>query len=278
MATLLLSTKFNVPPARPDLVSRPRPIEKINSSAARKLVLISAPAGFGKTTLLSTGVKNNSQITAWVSLDEDDNDAVRFLNYTVAAFQRLSPKLGAIASSLLQSQKSFPMATVLTSLLNDLQAIPNDFYFILDDYHVIEVKEIHEAVQFLLDHLPQHGHILIATRSASPFSLSRMRVRGELAEIRQEDLRFTSAESQDYLGKDQQIKLTRDEISLLETRTEGWIAGLQLAALSLRQKTDPSTFIQAFSGSHRYVIDYLADEVLSIYPVISTISYETPRS
>ena len=266
MATLLLSTKFNIPPTRPDLVSRPRLIEKINSNTASKLILLSAPVGFGKTTLLSTWVKNNSQLAAWVSLDEDDNDAIRFLNYTVAAFQRLSPKLGEIASSLLQSQQNFPVTTVLTSLLNDLQAIPNDFYFILDDYHVIEVKEIHEAVQFLLDHLPQQGHILIATRSDPPFSLSRMRARGELTEIRQEDLRFTSAESQDYLGKDQQIKLTRDEISLLETRTEGWIAGLQLAALSLRQKTDPSAFIQAFSGSHRYVIDYLADEVLSHLP------------
>ena len=256
------------PPASAKIVLRPRLIERLNEglAAGRKLTLISAPAGFGKTTLVSEWLAGCGRPVAWLSLDEGDNDPARFLAYFIAALQTIAPKIGEGALGALHSPQPPPTEVLLTALLNDLAAIPDNFMLVLDDYHVIESKPVDEALTFLVDHLPPQFHLVIATREDPPLPLARLRARGQLTELRATDLRFTPAEAADFLNQVMGLNLSAADIAALETRTEGWIAGLQLAALSMQGRSDTASFIQAFTGSHRFVLDYLMEEVLQRQP------------
>ena len=276
----LLRTKLYVPRLRPLLVPRPHLIEKLNQGLQQgcKLTLVSAPAGFGKTTLIvewaaahSRGMRNQSlriPQLCWLSLDENDNDPSRFLAYVAAALQKITISVGETAVALLQSPQPVPIEEVLTSLLNDIVSLAVDedpahpVILILDDYHHINAHAVHDTLTFLLDNLPPNWRLILISRSDPPLPLSRLRVRGQLTEIRQADLRFTGTEAAAFLNDVMGLSLTAGQVEVLESRTEGWIAGLQLAALSLRSRDDTADFIAAFSGSHRFVMDYLTDEAL----------------
>ena len=294
MITSLLRTKLHVPPVRSELVSRPRLIERLNAGLTRKLTLISAPAGFGKTTLLSewinTGVSSReygvgegsatpyslfpTPLFAWLSLDEDDNDPTRFLSYLVAALQTLPPSqvegiepgtgpdIAAGVLGALQSPQPPPTESVLTVLINEISALPDRIVLVLDDYHLIEAEPIHDALTFLLRRLPPQMHLVIATRDDPLFPLARLRARGQLTELRAADLRFSSSEAAEFLNHVMGLDLSAEDIAALETRTEGWIAGLHLAAISMQGHKDVTGFIRSFTGSHRFVLDYLVEDVL----------------
>jgi len=265
----LLETKLYVPKLRRGVVARPRLSEHLSRGAAEsKLTLISAPAGFGKTTLVAewlaaTATKERS--AAWLSLDQSDNDPASFWSYLVAALQTAAPVVGATALSLLQPPQA-PVEAVLATLLNELSAVPNDLVLVLDDYHVIDAREIQGGMEFLLDHLPPRLHLVIATRADPALPLSRLRARGELAEIRAADLRFTPDEAGAYLNEVMGLDLAARDVAALEGRTEGWIAALQLAALSMRGRDDVAGFIAGFAGDDRYIVDYLVEEVLQRQP------------
>ncbi|MBN1221474.1 MAG: helix-turn-helix transcriptional regulator [Anaerolineae bacterium] len=267
MPTQVLTTKLYIPPPRPELVPRLRLLERLNQSLQRKpsIVLISAPAGFGKTTLVGDWLRQIDLPVAWLSLDDDDNDPIRFLIYFIAALETLQPDFGADIRALLQSPQPSPIKNVLTMLINDIAAISTDFILVLDDYHVIEQPTIHEALVFLADHLPGPMQLVIASRADPPLPLPRLRTRGQLIELREAELRFTLAESTQFLNQVMGLNLTTEDVAALEARTEGWIAGLQLAALSIRGRATEhvADFIAAFGGSHRHVIDYLAEEVMN---------------
>ncbi len=257
MAMPVVQTKLFVPPPRSTTVRRHRLTERLQRgvAAGRRLSLISAPAGFGKTTVLSEWVAASRQAdpslrVAWLSLDQADNDATRFLHYLVAAFD------------LTDDPARSPEAT-LTALVNDAASHGDSMLLVLDDFQLIESTAVRDAVSFLLDHLPANLHLAIATRSDPLLPLARLRARGELTELRAEDLRFDSAEATAFLDP----ALSADDVAALEKRTEGWIAGLQLAALSLRERTDTSEFIRAFTGSNRFIIDFLVEEVLERAPL-----------
>jgi len=263
MAPSLLVTKLYIPPLQPQLVARPRLTQQLNAGLHRKLTLISAPAGFGKTTLLSEWVTGSRRPVAWVSLDEGDNDPARFLAYFIAALQRITGSAGEGTMGALQSAQPPPIEAVLTSLINEIATIPNGFTLIFDDYYLVETPSIHSALVFLIDHLPPQMHLVIATRQDPPLPLARLRAGGDMVEIRARDLRFTEEEATAFLNQTMQLGLTPDEVAALGTRTEGWIAGLHLAALSLRGQADRVAFIRAFAGDDRHVMDYLVNEVLS---------------
>jgi len=271
MTTSILATKLYIPPARPELVSRPRLIKRLNAGLHRKLTLISAPAGFGKTTLVSEWAHSRGGVTAplrvaWLSLDESDNDPTRFLTYFIAALQTIDANLAIGALSSLQSPQPPPTEVVLTSLINDIAAIPDGIVLVLDDYHLIEARPIHDALTFLLRRLPPQMHLVIATREDPDLPLARLRAQGQLTELRAADLRFTSSEAAEFLNQVMGMDLSTEDIAALETRTEGWIAGLQLAAISMQGSKDATGFIKSFTGSHRYVLDYLIEEVLEQQP------------
>ena len=268
MSLPILATKLYIPPPRPKVVLRPRLIERLNEglTSGRKLTLISAPAGFGKTTLVSEWVAGCERPVAWLSLDEGDNDPARFLTYLVAALQTIAPNIGEGVLAVLQSPQPPPTESILTTLLNEITAIPDHFILVLDDYHVIDSKPVDHALTFLLEHLPPQMHLVITTREDPPLPLARLRARGQLTELRAADLRFTPAEAADFLNQVMGLNLSAEDIAALETRTEGWIAGLQLAALSMQGRSDTASFIQAFTGSHRFVLDYLVEEVLQHQP------------
>ncbi|MBX0314164.1 LuxR C-terminal-related transcriptional regulator [Planococcus glaciei] len=262
----ILSTKLYVPPPRPNSVQRPRLIERLNADLDRKLTLIAASAGFGKTALISEWAAGCGRQVAWLSLDKGDSDPVRFLSYFVGALQTIKEDLGTGVVDLLKSQQPLPIESILTALINDISAIPFKFILVLDDFHVIDSKEIIEALSFLLEHLPPQMHLVIATRENPPLPLARMRARGQLNELRAADLRFTPDETVLFLKGMMRLDLTADEITALESRTEGWITGLQLAALSMQGRSDIPAFIQAFAGDNRYIVDYLVEEVLQLQP------------
>ncbi|MBE7471292.1 MAG: hypothetical protein DPW09_42050 [Anaerolineae bacterium] len=293
MPAPLITTKLYIPPARPQLVPRPRLIARLNNglSGPPGVILISAPAGYGKTTLVSEwlhllevrgqGLEVGEPKTdprpptptprfAWLSLESADNDLARFMSYLIAALQQINPAVGQAGQSLLQTGGPHPLnpETIIAALINELAAAPGEVrqVLVLDDYHVIETKAIHEALTFLLEHLPPQLHLLIASRTVPPLPLSRLRVRRQMTEIHAADLRFTLAESIEFLNTVMGLGLADDDITALEARTEGWIAGLQLAALSLQEQADRSGFIKAFSGDDRYVLDYLLDEVFNRQP------------
>ncbi|MFN2195172.1 MAG: hypothetical protein ACK2UW_03515, partial [Anaerolineales bacterium] len=274
MATSVLVTKLFIPPTRAELVHRPDLIERLNDGLDRKLTLLSAPAGFGKTTLVSHWVenlRNNHKINehpikvAWLTLNQGDNDPVRFLIYLITALNQIKDietNLGQGALSMLKSPQPPSTNTVLISLINDLAATNTKIIFILDDYHLIEAEPIHQALVFLLENVPPQLHLVIATRQDPPLYLGRLRARDQLTEIRATDLRFNSSEAADFLNRVMDLDLSPLDITELESRTEGWIAGLQLAAISIQGRKDKTDFIKSFTGSHRLVLDFLIEEVL----------------
>src|SRR5215210_4128810 len=264
----LLLTKLTVPTVRASLVPRSRLSERLEEGTERKLTLVSAPAGFGKTTLLSvwTSEMSSSRSVAWLSLDAADNDPARFWSYFVTAVDRLQPSSGETALALLGSPQAPRVEAVLTILLNELADLPADAVLVLDDYHLIESRAIQEALTFLIEHLPPRMHLVISTRADPPLPLARLRVRGEMTELRAADLHFTPEEAAVFLDRVMGLELSAQEIAELETRTEGWIAGLQMAALAMRDRADVPGFIEGFAGSNRYVLDYLVEEVVNQQP------------
>jgi LuxR family maltose regulon positive regulatory protein len=273
----LLTTKLFIPPTRPKIVPRPRLIDQLNACAypGCKLILISAPAGFGKTTLVSEWVQVLSKAVpltaiAWLSLDEGDNDPARFLAYFIAALnqaQGVEASIGKGSLNMLQSPQPPPTEAVLTQLINEIVAIPDRIILVLDDYHVIGSSQVDDILTFLVEYLPPQMHLVIASREDPHLPLSHFRARGQLTELRAADLRFTSSEAAEFLNQVMGLKLTIEDIAALERRTEGWIAGLQLAAISMQGRDDTTAFIESFTGSHRLVLDYLVEEVLERQPV-----------
>lgn len=264
METSLLKTKLNIPPARPQTVPRPRLIERLKEGLSYNLVLVSAPAGFGKTTLLSewTRISQPKVRTAWVSLDEGDNDPVRFWDYFIAALQTLQPGCGEKILPWLHSSQPPSTEPMLTALINELNRVTDDFLVILDDYHLIESQQIHDGITYLLEHMPAQVHLVIAARADPPLPLARFRGKGMMLEIRTDDLRFTQDDAASLLKELKTPGLSARDVTALNERTEGWVVGLKMAALSMRGQKDIPGFIAAFSGSQRYVMDYLMEEVL----------------
>ena len=268
IAPPLLKTKLHIPQRRPDTVPRSRLIHQLNERIQRKLTLITAPAGYGKTslaaewihTLQSEGVFKN-RIT-WLYLEEADSEPTRFLSYVIAALQQVAPEIGVDALGLFEMAQTPPITAVLNELLNDLSGLDDPIMLVLDDYHVISHPEIHDALRYLVDHLPQHMHLVMTSREDPPLPLSRLRARGQMVEIRMTDLRFSLDEATQFYAQAMNLDLESEEIGVLEARTEGWIAGLQLAGFVLKNLPDHQAFMDTFSGSHRYVLDYLTDEVL----------------
>jgi LuxR family transcriptional regulator, maltose regulon positive regulatory protein len=265
----LVSTKLRPSQVRPKLVARPRLIARLERDAGRKLTLISAPAGFGKTTLLvewSREVAGDEGSVAWLSLDEGDNDPTRFLTYLVAALRSVDEDIGAGVLSALRSPEPPHIETMTAALINELAALPEEPTLILDDYHVIDSEPVHRILSYLLEHLPPNAHLIISSRIDPLLQLSRLRARNQMMELDAAELSFTLEEAATFLNSVMGLELSAEDIAALERRTEGWIAGLQLAALSMRDRRDVSGFVRAFSGSHRDVLDYLAEEVLERQP------------
>ncbi|HZD11508.1 MAG TPA: hypothetical protein VE553_09210, partial [Candidatus Binatia bacterium] len=281
MLQSLLSTKLFVPRARQKTVLRPRLLERLNAGLqsaegnfARKLTLIAAPAGYGKTTLAAEwlaaiSAKEQAPSSAWLSLEEDDNNVVRFLSYLIAALQQISPAFGAELQPILKTETAVPIEPLLTALVNEIThygadtANRPDFVLVLDDYHFIGDFRIHEALDFLIDHMPPCMHLVILTRVDPPIPLARLRAVRAMTELRQADLQFDVEEATAFLNDLMRLDLSAEDIAALDVRTEGWIAGLQLAALTLQDQVDKHGQIAVFSGSHRHVVDYLAQEVMS---------------
>ncbi len=269
----VLATKIYIPPPRTNLVSRLRLVQRLNKGMAGKLTLVSAPAGFGKTTLVSEWLAGCGCPAAWISLDADDSDPARFLLYLAAALRKVDPQLGQGMMGRLEAPQPPPVKSVLTALLNEIHSVPDAFVLVLDDYHAINSQQVDEALAFLVEHLPPKMHLVVSTREDPPLFLARLRARDQLTELRTADLRFTLDEASEFLNQVMGLKLSSKEITALETRTEGWIAGLQLAALALqgslstqptpqeRQK-DLASFLESFLQSHHFIIDYLLEEVL----------------
>ena len=265
----LLVTKFSVPPLRATLIQRLHLIERLNQSRSIPLVLLSAAAGFGKTTLLSAWASQNTQHVSWLSLDEQDNDPTRFWTSVIAALRHSNtrlPVLGEAALAQLHATPAPALPAVLTSLINDLAAAAEETTLMLDDYHVIEEQAIHASLVFFLDHAPSCLHLVLSSRVDPPLPLSRWRARGQMVEIRDADLRLSEAETDSFLSQVMGLHLGEEDVLRLAHRTEGWIAGVQLAALALRRHEDPPAWIRAFSGSQRLILDYVQDEILKPQP------------
>jgi LuxR family maltose regulon positive regulatory protein len=264
---LLLRAKLYVPRSRPGVVPRQRLYERLDEGVRRELTVVSAPAGFGKTTLLANWSRQSELPVAWVSLDERDNDPVRFFSYVVAALGTVQSGFGEVTRAFLGSMQSPEnLEPVLTALSNEILELPGDFVLVLDDYHSISSEAVHDALAFLLDHSPPPMRLIVAGRESPPLPLPKLRARGQLDELRAPDLRFTLAEAADFLGSTMGLELGEERVAALERGTEGWIAGLQLAAHALRAGEDGADPVEGFAGSTRHVFDYLADEVLSRQP------------
>jgi LuxR family maltose regulon positive regulatory protein len=266
--SLLVATKLRVPTPRSGLIGRARLIERLERGSGSRLVLVSAPAGFGKTSLLTQwleAVADRGHVVAWLALDEIDNRPGSFWPHLVAAIRAAVPGFGTGVLPLLESGGS-PTDGMLASLVNELDALSHELWLVLDDYHLIDDQGIHAGVSYLLEHLPAEAHLLITTRADPPLPLARLRARGDLVEIRAADLRFTPDEASTYLNEVMGLELGPEDIVVLEARTEGWIAALQLAALSMQGRDDVAGFITGFSGNDRYIVDYLVEEVLARQP------------
>ena len=258
----LLKTKLYIPVAPASRVVRSRLVKYLGQVDKKALTIISAPAGFGKTTLLAEWIGHTSLPVAWLSLDKGDNDPHRFLAYVIAALEGIQEGIGAESQQIMQSAQSVPAPVLLAPLINKLGNLPGACVLILDDYQFITEHPVHEILMYLLDHLPPSLHVLISTRADPPLQLGRLRAHGQMLELRAQDLRFTSQESSEFLNAVMQLGLSGEDIQALEARTEGWVVGLQMAALSLKGHQNATEFIRDFSGSHRYVLDYLVEEVL----------------
>lgn len=287
----ILVTKLYIPRPRAALVARPRLLARLEGGLAGPLTLVTAPAGFGKTTVLAEWLQPKAAggriqaetsstslhpasfrllppSVAWLGLDAGDSDPLQFLRYLVAALQTIVPSTGRTVLNLLGSPQPPPIETLMPLLINDLVKLPEPSILVLDDYHVVEAPAVHQALAFLLEHLPPQLHLVIASRVDPPLPLSRLRARGQLTELRAHDLRFTPDEAAQFLREAMGVPATAEDVAVLEARTEGWIAGLQLAALSLRDRPSAqrTQFIDVFAGTNRFVVDYLVDEVLARQP------------
>jgi LuxR family maltose regulon positive regulatory protein len=264
---VLLATKLRAPPSQPGFAPRPRLVERLDKGLARGLILVCAPAGSGKTALLADWAHHSQRPVAWLSLDAGDNDPARFWRHATAALDRARPGLAAQVAPLLGPPAPPSFEALATALINELAARPGEGgVLVLDDYHLIDAQPVHASVAFLLEHRPQELQLLLASRADPPLPLARLRARGQLAELRATDLRFMPEEAGALLRGAVGPELPDDAVTALAARTEGWAAGLQLAALSLRGQPDVAGFVAGFSGSHRYVLDYLAEEVLDRQP------------
>ncbi|HVA86291.1 MAG TPA: AAA family ATPase, partial [Candidatus Saccharimonadales bacterium] len=266
----LLATKTFVPRRRSRTVPRPRLRDRLDEASGRRLTLVSAPAGFGKTSLVADWVATCGKPVAWLSLDEADADPSRFLAYLVASLRTVVPGAGEALLPLLASPQPPPIESTVTALVNDLADAPGEFVLVLDDLHVVDSRVVDAALAFLVEHLPPQLHLVLVTREDPALPLARLRACGDVLELRAADLRFTADESTAFLTDVMKLALDQPEIDALEATTEGWIVGLQLAAISLRGHPDPGTFIRSFSGSHRFVLDYLLEEVLERQPAAVT--------
>ena len=263
---VLLATKLYVPRPRPEFLSRARLLERLAEGTARELTLVCTPAGFGKTTLLGEWARSSSRPVAWLSLDGGDNDPARFWRYVAAALDQVRPGIGAQIGALLRGPEPGSLEAVVTVVINELAAQPGEIMLVLDDYHLIQAVPIHHTLGVLLERGPPQLRLVVASRADPPLPLARLRARGQLAELRERDLRFTPEEAAALLRTAVGPDLSEAAVAALRDRTEGWVAGLQLAGLSLRGRGDVTAFVEGFSGSHRYVLDYLAEEVLDRQP------------
>ena len=263
---VLVATKFHVPP--PGFVPRPRLLERLAQGIGRGLTVVCTPAGFGKTTRLADWTRRSRRPTAWLSLDAGDNDPTRFWRYVVAALERVRPGACAPVGALLRGPHEPPLEAVVTAVINGLMTVPggDQVVLILDDYHLIEAPPVHESVTFLLDRLPPGLRLVLASRVDPPLPLARRRAGGQLAELHATDLRFTLEETAAFVAEATGLDLPPLLVATLQDLTEGWAAGVQLAALSLRGHSDPARFVATFAGSNRYVLDYLTEEVLTGQP------------
>lgn len=262
MSRHILTTKLYATPVRPDCVPRPRLTNLMRQGLHRKLTLVSASAGFGKSTLVSDWASRCRQPVGWLSLDENDSDPLRFVSYLVTALNTVVPDSVEATAAALQASVPPSPESLLTILLNELNVPGDRLILVLDDYHLINAQAIDQALGFLLEHLPRQLHLVIVTREDPQLPLARLRARGQMTELRAAELRFTAAEASEFLNKTMKLALSEQEIAALEVRTEGWIAGLQMAALSMQGRKDTAEFIAGFTGSHRFILDYLAQEVL----------------
>jgi LuxR family maltose regulon positive regulatory protein len=262
----LLATKLYVPRTHSGFVRRPRLLAQLDTGSVRTLGLVCAPAGFGKTALLADWIQARQRSVAWLSLDSGDNDPARFWRYAAAALDRVRPGIADGIAPLLGPPAPPSFEGVAAALINELTVRPgeHDVLLVLDDYHVVEAQHVHQSLMFLLDHLPSDVHVMLASRADPRLSLARLRARGQLAELRAADLRFSPDEAAVLLREATGRDLSEGAVVALTTRTEGWAAGLQLAALSLGGQADVAEFVTTFSGSHRYVLDYLTEEVLAL--------------
>jgi LuxR family transcriptional regulator, maltose regulon positive regulatory protein len=269
MQTQLLFTKLYAPPFLPSRVSRARLTDQISRSIhdGLKLVLLAAPAGSGKTVILSEWMAQCPVNSTWLSLDEGDNDPVRFWDYVVAALQKFDARIGQASLPLLHEPTPLPIQSILVTLINEIGAVPDHFALVLDDYHVVNAPAIHEGLAFLLDRLPPTMHIVMTTRNDPPLPLARLRARNELLELRASDLQFNAVETSHFVSRLTGIQLEANALKALNTRTEGWAAGLQLAALAMRGHDNPGEFINNFAGDNRFILEYLGDEVLDRQPL-----------
>jgi LuxR family transcriptional regulator, maltose regulon positive regulatory protein len=262
----MLLTKLHIPPAGNNIVHRAELYEKLNFGLSRKLILVSAPAGFGKTTLLSDWVNQHNILTAWVSLDKGDNDTVEFLSYIISGIQTIHKEFGESTLKLLNSPNKPSDESIVSLLINEMLNIDQNFLLVLDDFHLVESSEILKLVTYLLEHIPGNIHIVILTRSDPSLSVSRLRSQNQMVELRSSDLGFSANDISVLFNKKLKLSLSIDDAYALEAKTEGWIAGLQLTALSMQGREDISGFIQELKGDNRYIMDYLMEEVLKIQP------------
>jgi LuxR family transcriptional regulator, maltose regulon positive regulatory protein len=263
---VLLATKLHVPRPRPGFVARPRLLQRLAEGTARELVLVCTPAGFGKTTLLGDWARRGQRPVAWLSLDAGDNDPARFWRHATAALDGVVPGVAERVAPLLKGLQPAAFGAAAAALVNELAGVPEEVVLVLDDYHLIDAPPVHASLAFLLEHQPACLRLVLASRADPPLPLARLRARGQLAELREADLRFTPEEAAELLRTAVGPELPEAAMAALGERTEGWVAGLQLAALSLQGHADPAGLVASFSGTHRFVLDYLAEEVLDRQP------------
>ncbi len=262
MGEPLLTTKLFMPPVPHDWLRRPRLIDQVVSGLTVRLILVSAPAGYGKTTLICDGLRGDRIPVGWLSLDAADNDPALFWAYFVAALQSVHPEIGKPALSMLRSPQPPSVAWVLATLINELTEVLADFALVLDDYQEIDNQSIHDSMTYLVEHMPPQMHLFIATRRDPPLPLARLRARGHMSELRAADLRFTPSEATEFFNDVMSLGLPPTNVATLEARTEGWIAGLRVAALSIRSTDEVSAFVDSFAGGTRHIFDYLLEEVV----------------